>query len=52
MVFQPRWTKSEEEVKQVAENTKKQYEDTGLKNIEYEFKKMKPVTCIYISGQK
>ena len=52
MVFQPRWTKSEEEVKQVAENTKKQYEDSGLKNIEYDFKKMRPVTCIYISGQK
>lgn len=52
MVFQPRWTKSEEEVKQVAEKTKKQYEDAGLKNIEYDFKKMKPVTCICISGQK
>jgi ubiquinone/menaquinone biosynthesis C-methylase UbiE len=52
MVFQPRWTKNEEEVIQVAENTKKQFEDSGLKNIEYDFKKMKPVNCIYISGQK
>lgn len=52
MVFQPRWTKTEEEVRQVAEKTKMQYEDVGLKNIEIDFKKMKPVTCIYISGQK
>ncbi|MCK5370972.1 MAG: class I SAM-dependent methyltransferase [Cyclobacteriaceae bacterium] len=52
MVFQPRWTKNEEEVKQVAEQTKKQYEEAGLKNIEIDFKKMKPVTCIHISGQK
>jgi fructose-bisphosphate aldolase class 1 len=41
VVFQPRWTKSEEEVKQVAENTKKQFEDLGLKRIEYDFNKMK-----------
>ena len=52
MVFQARWTKSEEQVKQVAEKTKRQYEEAGLKNIEIEFKPMKPVTCIYISGQK
>ena len=52
MVFQARWTKSEEQVKQVADKTKKQYEEAGLKNIEIEFKPMKPVTCIYISGQK
>jgi len=52
MVFQPRWAKSEEQVKQIAENTKEQYEEVGLKNIEYDFKPMKPVTCIYISGQK
>ncbi len=52
MVFQPRWTKSEEQVKQVADKTKKQYEEAGFKNIEIEFKPMKPVTCIYISGQK
>ena len=52
MVFQPRWAKSEEQVKEIAENTKEQYEEVGLKNIEYDFKPMKPVTCIYISGQK
>jgi ubiquinone/menaquinone biosynthesis C-methylase UbiE len=52
MVFQPRWAKSEEQVKEIAENTKEQYEEVGLKNIVYEFKPMKPVTCIYVSGQK
>jgi SAM-dependent methyltransferase len=52
MVFQPRWTKSEKEVKEVAEQTKKQYEDAGFKNIDFSFKPMKPVTCIYIGGQK
>jgi ubiquinone/menaquinone biosynthesis C-methylase UbiE len=52
MVFQPRWTKSENEVREVAEKTKNQYVKIGLQNIEIDFKKMKPVTCIYISGQK
>jgi ubiquinone/menaquinone biosynthesis C-methylase UbiE len=52
MVFQPRWTKSEEQVKEVAEETKKQYEEAGFNNIDIGFKPMKPVTCIYISGQK
>lgn len=52
MVFQPRWAKTEEEVKKVAEKTKRQYEEAGLKNVEIDYKKMKPVTCIYIGGQK
>jgi len=52
MVFQPRWTKSEEQVKQVTEKTKKQYKEADFKNIEFGFKPMKPVTCIYINGQK
>ncbi len=52
MVFQPRWIKTEDEVKQVADKIKIQYEEVGLINIEIDFKKMSPVTCIYISGQK
>lgn len=52
MVFQPRWAKGEEEVKQIAIRTREQYEEAGLKNIELEFKPMRPITCIYISGQK
>ena len=52
MVFQPRWTKSENEVKAVAEITKKQYENAGLNKIEIGIKSMKPVNCVYISGIK
>lgn len=52
MVFQPRWTKTEEEVKRVVEKTKNQFMEAGLRNIEIDFKRMKPVTCISISGQK
>ena len=33
-------------------NTKAQYEEAGLIDINIDFKKMSPVTCIYISGQK
>ncbi len=52
MVFQPRWTKTEDEVKEVAKKTRMQYAEAGLKNIKTNFKKMSPVTCISISGQK
>jgi SAM-dependent methyltransferase len=52
MVFQPRWTRTEAHLRAVAEKTKKQYQEAGLTNIELDFKKMTPVTCIYISGQK
>ena len=50
MVFQPRLAKIE--VRAVADETKIQYEEAGLTNIEIDFKKLTPVTCIYISGQK
>ena len=50
MVFQPRLAKIG--VKEVADETKIQYEEAGLTNIEVDFKKMSPVACIYISGQK
>lgn len=50
MVFQPRLSKKE--VREVADETKRQYEEAGLTNIEIDFKKMSPVKCIYISGQK
>lgn len=52
MVFQPRWAKSEEQVRQIAEKTKNQFEEAGFQNIEIDYKPMKPVTCIYIGGQK
>jgi ubiquinone/menaquinone biosynthesis C-methylase UbiE len=50
MIFQPRLAKTE--VREVADETKTQYEEVGLTNIEIDFKKMNPVTCIYISGRK
>jgi trans-aconitate methyltransferase len=52
MVFQPRWAKSDAQVKEIAEKTRFQYEKAGFTNVEIEFKKMFPVTCIYISGEK
>jgi ubiquinone/menaquinone biosynthesis C-methylase UbiE len=52
VVFQPRWAKSEEEIRDIAIKTKKQFEAAGFKQIEVEFKQLKPVTCIYISGIK
>ncbi len=52
MVFQPRWVKSEDQVKEVAEQTKKQFKEAGLKNIEIDLKTMKPVSCIFAAGQK
>ena len=50
MVFQPRLAKTK--VKEVAEETKKQYKEVGLTDIEIDFKEMGSVKCIYISGQK
>ena len=50
MVFQPRLTKKD--VREVADNTKTQYEEAGLIDIKIDFKKMRPVTCIHISGHK
>ena len=52
MVFQPRWAESEDHVKKIADKTKRQYEEAGFHNIEIDFKQMKPVTCIYVSGHK
>lgn len=52
MVFQPRWAKSEDQIKQIAEETKKQFEEAGFSSVETEFKQMKPVTCIYVGGNK
>lgn len=51
MVFQPRWAKSEDHVKQIAEKTKKQFEEVGCQEVEIDFKPMKPVTCIYVGGK-
>ncbi len=52
LVYQPRWVKSEEEIRREAEITGKLLESIGFRNIEMEFRNMKPVTCIYIGVQK
>jgi SAM-dependent methyltransferase len=52
MVFQPRLKNPKDEIEEVANMTKKQYEEVGLINVEIDFKKMRPLTCIFISGQK
>ena len=52
MVFQPRWAKSEQEIHAIAKKTSEQFENAGLKNVEIEFKKLNPVTCIYVGGVK
>ena len=52
IIFQPRWAKSETQVREIAEKTRLQYEKAGFANIEIDFKKMFPVTCISISGEK
>ena len=52
MVFQPRLAKSEEEVHGIAVQTRNIYQKAGFGNIEIDFKKMKPLTCICISGMK
>jgi ubiquinone/menaquinone biosynthesis C-methylase UbiE len=50
MVFQPRLAKTG--IGEVADETKAQYQEAGLANIEIDFKEMRPLTCIYISGRK
>ncbi|MBC7829838.1 MAG: methyltransferase domain-containing protein [Chitinophagaceae bacterium] len=50
--FQPRWVKSEEEVSLLADILKEQYQMTGFKEIDIDYKLMKPVTCVYVSGKK
>ncbi len=52
MIFQPRWARTEEDIKAIAQKTANQFKAAGLKNINIKFKPMKPVTCISVSAQK
>lgn len=52
MVFQPRWATSEQAVVNIAEITKEQFKDAGFNAVDIDFKRMRPVTCIYICGQE
>jgi ubiquinone/menaquinone biosynthesis C-methylase UbiE len=52
LVFQPRWAKTDEVVLQYTDETKDILTQSGFTAIETDFKKMRPVLCVYISGQK
>ena len=52
MVFQPRWARSEEEIREIAKKTSEEYRKAGFRRIVVEFEKLNPVTCIYIEGRK
>ncbi len=51
MIYQPWYLKSKGQVQQEANKVKFQYKEAGLKNIEIDYKQMKSMTCICISGQ-
>jgi ubiquinone/menaquinone biosynthesis C-methylase UbiE len=52
LIFQPRWAKSEQHVKQIAADTEYRMIKTGFRVDELAFKKMSPVTCVYLCGIK
>ncbi len=52
LAFQPRWAKSETEVRQIAEQTRHRLVETGFPVEELTYKKMRPVTCIFLSCKK
>lgn len=52
MVFQPRWTRSLQEIQRVADLTRKQFEQAGLRNVSIDYKPMRPMACLYVGGHK
>ena len=52
MVFQPRWAKNDEDVRNIALDTRLMFKEAGFVNVEINYKTMKPITCISISGLK
>lgn len=52
LTFQPRWVKSDDEIHILSSILYEQYQLAGFSQIEIDFKPMRPVTCIYISGTK
>ena len=51
-VFQPRYLRANKDISTESEKTKSQFTEAGFKNMEIDFKHMKPIDCIYISGNK
>lgn len=52
IVFQPRWAESEEHIKNIAIQTEEYLIEAGFENVTKQFKRMKPVTCIGLIGEK
>ena len=52
LAFQPRWAKSEAEISLLAAVLLEQYDLAGFKEIEIDYKPMKPVTCVHVTGKK
>lgn len=52
ITYQPRNARSDEEIKKIAADMEILFKESGLKRIERDFKKMKPVACIAITGYR
>jgi SAM-dependent methyltransferase len=50
MIFQPRWARSAVEVQKVAIETSIQFQLAGFSEIEIEYKRMKPIDAIAVTG--
>jgi len=50
MVFQPRWIKSADELRRFAEKTLREYYLAGFQQIDLDYRPMRPVTCIAVTG--
>lgn len=50
MVFQPRWTRGDWEVMQIANRCRLQFEQAGFSGVKIELKNGKPVTMICVTG--
>lgn len=52
MVFQPRWARQEDAIRQSAEKLRNDYIEAGLIDVRIEYRDMYPVTCISVIGVK
>jgi len=52
ITLQPYWVKNEEDVHAEAEKLRMQMHEAGLKNIQVDFKTMRPVNCLCVTAVK
>ena len=52
LVFQPMWVKSDCELYITTTQAMEDLRRAGFQNVDYDYKNIKPVTCVYISGRK